>query len=133
MRPADDGLIEKALSRLPIDERLAVAAAIEPKSRVQCRRLDERDKLIGEALAGVAGASLTARSCALERRLKRAARGHARTDELVHQVLTLNGGKTLGWQHLARIARAGRNPELCRNSAGIAQSAWAGSEQHEPV
>ena len=71
--------------------------------------------------------------CALERRLKRAARGHARTDELVHQVLTLNGGKTLGWQHLARIARAGRNPELCRNSAGIAQSAWAGSEQHEPV
>ena len=131
-RRLDRDLLERALARLPLDERLAVAAVIEPKSAVQRRRLDARDGLIKQALADATGASLTARACALERRLKRAARGHAIIDELAEQILAYNENRGLGWQHLAKIARSGRNPELCKNSDGTAQTAWAGSSD-EPA
>lgn len=102
----DPATLERALARLPDSEALAIAAALEPPWRVRQRRLDMRDELVRRELGQAVSANLTARATELERRLRRAASTPAIQDDAAKRILDLTNGRTIGWKHLVRIARA---------------------------
>jgi hypothetical protein len=114
--PPDPARLVRILRALAPADAAWLTEMLEPGWKARQRRLDQRDALIRNELNGVAGGALTVRAAALERRMRRL----AVADLAARQVVALNDGRALSWQHLARIARAGRNP-VCKNSAGAAQ------------
>ena len=114
MRPADDGLIQRALELLPIAERLAVAAAIERPWQVARRRQAMRNAALCEAVSLLPEGPLTRRAKDLARHLRRYAeagwkRGQMPDDPLgaaLHQVLALDGGTPLAWRRIYALLAA---------------------------
>jgi hypothetical protein len=138
--PDDETRFERIVSGLEADDQAWLRRRIEPPWRTRLRRLDERDAAIrelgshflhlrrGRAIAEACATDLSRyRASGWQHEQGKPAVGDT-TRVLLHRILTLNGGKTIGRDRIREILAgvAGKN----RSKAATAPATQAGPITH---